>query len=219
MMQTKEAWRVGLVFGIISVILHLAGYVLYAQGIVRGEVVTNPVSWFLWVVGSVVAYLVYNDIAKDKVKSALNFVCSVSMFFIFGLLVAGYMQDPTPLALDTDMVTDLWIAGVDLFVMFIWIRFRDKSLSIVNFFFQLDIIISFIPIVRATLADPSAEPLLPWALWTTAYLFQYWCVGWREEKPEEGEAKDDEKLQTPFNYFVWHLVMTVIILAGGTALL
>lgn len=220
MPHNAKAWRVGLVFGVVSAILHLAGYVLYAEGLINGEIETNVVSWSLWVVGTLIAYLVYRDIAHDWVKSLLNLICTISMFFIFGLLISNVLQGSISLEFDSEMITDLWIAVVDIFVMFIWILFRNRNLRVVNFFFQLDIIISFIPIVRATIADPSAEPLLPWALWAAAYLFQYWCVGYRvEEKIEENEDEGEEKLHTPFNYFAWHLVMACIILAGGAALL
>ncbi len=143
------------------------------------------------------------------------------MFSILGLL--GYKLWLTPeeyFVLDGDMLRDFAIAVLDIFVVFICFLFRKRSLGVVDGFFQLDIFLSFVPIMLATFADPTGETLLPWALWTVAYFLQYFCVGLRADiKDGEVDKESTKRSQnTPFHYLAWHAVMTVTVFFGGAAL-
>ncbi|HYD93539.1 MAG TPA: hypothetical protein VEB18_03775 [Candidatus Paceibacterota bacterium] len=222
MLQSKGLWRVGLVLGLLAGVLHLVGYVLYAHGILNGAIHTNIVSWGLWTFGSIVAFVTFQEIAHDWVKSFLNAVCVLGMFVIFGLILYQRGRDHVPFELDAGMITDLLIAVLDLFVMFIWILFRKRSLSVIDFWLQVDIIISFLPIMRSTIADPSSETLIPWVLWTFAYLAQYFCIACRaaDKVGDEVDLKSTKRsLNTPLNYLFWHGALAFVLLQGGAALL
>lgn len=221
MLQSKGLWHFGLVLGLLAAALHLAGYVLYGWGIWRGAIHTNPFSWGLWVLGAGIAYGVFREIAHDWVKSLLNLVCTLGMLVICGMVGSQYILGSASLTWDTDTEINLAITVLDIFVMFIWILFRKRSLNVLDFWFQVDIFVSFLPIVRATHADPTGETLLPWVLWTLAYTVQVFCVACRpaDRIGDEVDEKSTRRiLHTPLHYLFWHAIM-VAMLVGGTALL
>ena len=200
--------RMGMWLGIFAAVLHAIAYITYGFDIWQGDVHTNPISWFLWVIGTFISYLIVRDISKDWAISLLNAVCAIGMTGVFILICYKITSSGLPITATFDAVTDIPIALLDIVVMGVWLKYRKSHLRLVNVVFQIDIFLSFLPIAFATLAHPTSETFAPWAIWTCAYLVQVLCVMYRASHANR------ESIHTPIHYLAWHFFMATVVLYG-----
>jgi len=89
---------------------------------------------------------------------------------------------------------------LDLGVLGFWTM--TKSDEYTNLLFQIDVILSFIPIIRGTWKNPRCERALPWFVWSCAYVLFGATVLMRYEKWWD--------LMYPINYLALHLTVGFI---------
>ncbi len=147
--------------GVMSGVMQLAGYITYIVGMAKFGVRPNFTSWGLWVFGAAVSILVYQSETSDAWKLVLPITCAVCSVVValYALLQRSF---------DIPDKLDVFIALCDIAVIGLWIAFKNSHLA--YYFLILDTTISFLPIVRSTLANPQAEIKEAWAIWTLAYV-------------------------------------------------
>lgn len=148
------------VLGVTAGLIQLAGYWLYNKGLRKTEINPNATSWAIWGIGSVVAVIVYSDLVNDWVLEFLPTVCAVAALLTFiHMMVRGTFKRPDR--------TEALIFVLDMAVLLYY--FTSDNALIANIFMVIDILISFVPIIRSTWDDPIAEDPKPWLIWSGAY--------------------------------------------------
>ncbi len=180
----------GILFGVLAGIIQVCGYWIYNRKLAKNEIRPNVTSWAIWGIGSFIAYALYSDLANDWVKEFLPLVCAIAAVATFvHMAVRGSFQKPDR--------TDVQIFALDIAVVSFWIYSNDPILS--NVLLELDIWISFAPILRSTWKHPETEDATPWKLWSVAYLLFTIAVIMRWEKWWD--------LLLPLNYLVLHVAI------------
>ena len=173
--------------GVLAGLVQLAGYYIYNKHLTSEKIRPNATSWALWAVGSLMVVALYHDLAADWVKEFLPFVCALALIATFiHMTVRGSFLRPDRL--------DLEVLALDAVVVLYWVVSDDPFIS--NVFLELDIWITFIPIIRSTWKDPSTEESKPWLIWTVAYALFTIVVILRWEKWWD--------LLLPINYLILH---------------
>lgn len=197
----------GAVIGILAGCVHAYAYWLYGTYVWSGRIDANIVSWGLFACEFLVL-IAYRDFTDDWAKDLLYIVCAVSALAIFVMVCAKLIMTGTPIETRVDRY-DVAVIFLNIFVLFVWMRFRDKDApGIIDGLIQFVIILDFIPIWRTTSADPSIEWWKPWAIWTGAYCLQLLCVALRWDGRRESAI-------TTIHYIAWHAAMTGLIYAGA----
>lgn len=162
---------------ILAGILQLVGYWIYNQGIWRGEIKPNSATWFLWALGSGIATCSYVSISNDWVKNILPIACAIACIgtFLFSLVLftckKATMESPDKY--------DWLIIFLDVMVVVFWMATGMKEEA--HLLLQLDLILSFIPIIKHTFTNPEDEKPIPWIFWCTAYVFMILSIAMRFE--------------------------------------
>lgn len=203
----KGARLLGAVFGVAAAAVHAYAYALYDLKVWNGEIDGNVTSWGLFACEFLIL-LAYRDFSKDWAMDLLYVTCAVLGFVTFVMVCLKLYLSGIPIQTKLDYY-DALIIVVNVFVLFMWMRFRDKDApGIIDWLLQLTIVLDFIPIVRSTLANPSNEWDVPWGVWTIAYILQIFCVRWRSNGCQETET-------TTIHYIAWHLAMFGICHSGA----
>lgn len=176
--------------GITAGIVQLHGYWVYNSHVRKGHIIPNGASWFIWGIGSLIAFFIYFDLTHDLIKSTLPFLCSLAAFVTFVFFaIRGHLSKPDSF--------EIYILILDFCVVVFWLTTGNPRLA--SLFLQIDVIISFIPIIRSTLIDPSSEKPGAWKIWTLAYLLLTVTVLIRWESWWE--------LLFPINYLLLHALI------------
>jgi len=174
--------------GVLAGLVQLAGYWLYNKKLSHSEINPNVITWAIWGLGSVVAVIIYKDLANDWVKEFLPTVCAIAAFATFvHMMVRGSFQRPDRLEIE--------LLILDVMVVVYWVVSDNPFLS--NVFLIIDIQISFAPILRSTWRFPETEDPKPWLVWSLAYTMLTAVVIMRWEKWWD--------LLLPVNYLILHL--------------
>ncbi len=179
-----------IVFGIVAGVVQLAGYWVYNKKLESKEINPNATTWAIWGLGSFVAVMLYQDLAHDWVKEFLPIVCSIAAFGTFvHMMIKGSFQRPDRL--------DIEMFLLDTAVVTYWIMSDDPISA--NVLLEVDIWISFLPILRSTWNKPETEDPKPWFIWSIAYTLLTVTVLMRWEKWWD--------LLLPVNYLILHLAI------------
>lgn len=176
-------------------IVQILGYVIYNREMFLGRIKPNATSWFMWGMGSALATWSYVALSQDWVKDILPVTCAIVciLTFVFALLQGNYQRP--------DMY-DVFVCVLDMGILGFW--FLTDSDEYTNLLFQIDAILSFVPIIKGTWKNPSNERATPWIMWSIAYSLMGVVVLMRFEKWWD--------LMYPVNYFVLHLTIVFIVL-------
>ncbi len=155
--------------------VHVLGYAVYIAFVRRGQIDANPLSWLMFAYGTgLLTFLEYRSGAAWT-ELLLPIACSVSSVAVAALsLRTTRMQKvefPDIAAFCVDVLLTLAYVGV-------WAASRNgldhayAELAVIGFLVcaNLTTVTAFAPLLRSTFACPSNERILPWMLWTTAYL-------------------------------------------------
>lgn len=168
--------QLALAIGVLAGLVQLAGYWQYNKIMSQDPAhKPNAATWFMWGAGGVEELIVYAALVQDRSKEILPAVCAVVVTITF---LRVWWREGT-LSLDRK---DWLVIGVDVFVIAFWFVTHDPVAS--NVLLGMDISISFIPIIKSTLAHPNGERPQPWRTWTSAYalltlvVVLQWENGW-----------------------------------------
>jgi hypothetical protein len=138
----------------------LAGYWFYNKKIAKSDIRPNATTWGLWAAASFPVVLVYFDLTGDWVKNLLPLTCAIAAIGTFvHMMIRGSFQKPNRIELE--------IAALDVAVILYWVACDDPFIT--SIFLEIDIWITFIPILQTTWNHPETEDPKPWIIWTVAY--------------------------------------------------
>ena len=182
--------KLAIVFSIAAGLVQLAGYWIYNKKLASKEINPNATTWVIWGLGSFVAFALYKDLANDWVKEFLPFVCAIAALITFAhMMLRGSFQRPDRL--------DIEMFFLDAAVVAYWISSNDPISS--NVLLEIDIWISFLPILRSTWFKPETEDPKPWFIWSVAYTLLTIAVIMRWDKWWD--------LLLPVNYLILHFAI------------
>lgn len=180
--------------GYVSGTVHVIAFIVYNKRMLKGLSNPNTTSWALWALLSSLNFASYLDMSDDMVKSTISLASASACIFTFVFSIfKGRITKP-----------DFWDGLIFLFsgvsIMVWWIY---QSSTYANLVLQLAIAISFIPTFRDVITDCDKEKLLPWAIWSGAYVISIIVVMLRWE----GHYQD---LAYPINGFVMHGIVGLL---------
>jgi hypothetical protein len=164
-------------FGVLALLLHLAGYAWYALGILRGRTRPNAASWFMWLVGAWVEYRTFDAIDSHWTTSALPLACFLGCCAIF--MVTAVLQFARRAAGSPEIVyqpargTDYLAVGFDLGAWALYALTGGAAWA--NVLAVTTSVVSFVPIWKSTLRHGHEAPG-PWLVWCAAYLAMFGAV-------------------------------------------
>lgn len=144
----------------IAATLHLSAYVVYGRMTGRGEARANTATWILWVFLSALNATSYVLMSGDLMKGAVACAGAVACTVTFAYALSKGKASPIGL-------WDGAALGVGLLAAAAWLAFRSATYA--NLILQGGFVVSMIPVYRAVLKDPRAEPPVPWLMWGSAY--------------------------------------------------
>ena len=201
----KALGRLGAQAGYVAAILQAIAFVWYCVVVFSNDAHTNPISWWLWSGETLVGLLIYADRTRDAYKWLAEAVALVGVIAVAGYLAARIFIGDASVILAPVESIDVYIAIAAIGTFVFWLLTRKKwgpGASI--WVFQVVLVLAVFPLVRATYANPVAEPLWPWALWTASFSFQFLSAALRWD--------GYEPLVNPLNYAITHGLVTWIIL-------
>ncbi|HVT74805.1 MAG TPA: hypothetical protein VHD69_00045 [Candidatus Paceibacterota bacterium] len=187
-----------ILLGALACITQVYGYWIYNKAIYKGDIKPNATSWGLWGLGSAVAYWSYTRLDNGWIEDMLPLVCAVICFGTFAMaLIKGKFEKAKR--------EDILIGALDIMVIAFWLS--SKSDVATNVWMQIDVVISFLPILRDSWRKPQDEQLKPWIVWCVAYTLMFASV--LLVMIEEGKA--GWSLMYPSVYFVLHLAVALVV--------
>lgn len=187
-----------IVLGVLACITQVYGYWLYNRAIYSGEVKPNSTSWALWGIGSLVAYWSYSKLDNGWIEDMLPLVCAVICVgtFVLALLKGKFEK----------VKREDWLIGIlDIEVIAFWLVSDSEVWT--NVLMQVDVAISFFPIIRDTWRNPGHESPKPWKVWCVAYTLMFTSVLIMISVKGSGWAS----LMYPVNYFFLHVIIVLIV--------
>lgn len=164
--------------GYLAAALMAIGYSLYAMSLFANEIEPNLTTWGLWALGGVIEFqALAGTVQQQRKESVLGvfrpetlaiLICSVFVVVIFviilalssaGILTAGF----APIG-----ILDLLVVPIDLWV--IWALIKEKNATKANMLMQIDIALTYAPIISTTHASPGNENFWIWTIWAVAYV-------------------------------------------------
>jgi len=153
--------NLAMVLGVLAGLIQLTGYWQYHKVMITHDGhKPNAASWFMWGVGGIVELVIYAALVDDHSKEILPAVCAVVAVILF--LRVWWREHSFRLNLE-----DWIIISCDFVVVAFW--FLTKNPYAANALLGLDMVLSFVPILRSTLENPKNEHPAPWKTWTIAY--------------------------------------------------
>lgn len=158
-------------FGMLALLLHVAGYAWYALGIFRGRTRPNAASWFMWLIGAWVEYRTFDAIDSHWSTSALPLACFLGCCAIFAVTVALQLVKRAGGSREVIYLpargADYLAVGFDLGAWALYVATGGAAWA--NVLAVTTSVVSFIPIWRSTLRHGHEAPG-PWFVWCAAYL-------------------------------------------------
>ena len=199
--------QIGAFLGYIGAAVSFTAYTTYAVFLLQGRTDTNVITWGLWAVESILSFHIYRRQVKGDLPKYLEELvaaigcCTVTAVLFGRATLAG-----------VDILKQLhWVDGISviLFLIVLYIYKTTKDVWNATLAFQGVVIFSSLPLVRSVFENPTAEPLLPWILWTLGFLFQLLCVIARS-----GGLASYRTFPTPMNYLFWHGFVAIIVFSS-----
>lgn len=164
--------KIAIIISVLAGIVQLVGYYQYNSGIYKGIIKPNSATWFLWALGSLIAMGSYISISNDWVKNILPIACAIACMatFVFSYF-RGELSKPDAF--------DFFVITLDVSVLFFWIvtGMREEA----HVLLQLDLVVSFVPILKQAWVNPKDERVNPWVLWCIAYVLMMVAIWLRFE--------------------------------------
>ncbi len=164
------------IFGIISGVLQVGGYLYYAKKAQTGEIEPNPTSWIMWGYGTTLIFALELDSGASAAMLILPAACALSSIAVgFICWQRGKLRLPRERWEKTALGTDLaltaayvasWILLGTALLTDAQKHGTDIAILIIG---NLSVFVTFIPMLINTWREPRLEDPLPWTIWTAAY--------------------------------------------------
>ncbi len=200
---------VGAVFGYTAAFMNAVGLAWYSRDMFFGETITNPVTWWLWLVETIISLIIYVDRTKDMSKWATEAVSAVGVSIISLFLLFQTLSGEAHSVFETVELVDYIAATFAVVALVVWIVTRKTyGAGIALWVFQLALLSAIFPLMRSAVVETAVEPLGPWVLWTIAFAFQAICAYLRWD--------GYEPIVSPINYTITHGLIAITILHSAT---
>ncbi len=157
-------------------VLQAAAYALYVRSAMRHEIDPNPTAWLMWAYGTTLLLVLEYDQNATGYVLVLPGVCAVCCLAVAGLCWRkGTLGWPNEKSDRTALWIDLVITAAYLVVLaagmvgFVSAAHDWLAKMFILVCANASTFVSFVPIVRSTRENPTAERWQPWAVWTVAY--------------------------------------------------
>lgn len=168
-MNITATWPV--VFGALSLLLHVTGYACYAREMFLGRTRPNAASWLMWLTGAWVEYVTFDAINSHWSTSALPLACFAGCCAIFAVTAALQLAKWRSDSRETVYLPARWpdYAAVSADLGAYAAYAITSGAAWAHAFAVTTSIVSFIPIWRTTWRHGHEAPG-PWLIWCAAYL-------------------------------------------------
>ena len=178
--------------GLIAGIIQAAGYVYYGYYVFKNTINPNTGSWLIWSYGNAIVCINYILLGGNlSFSDSLPVVCSI-LCVISGILFIFFKKIKKP------KTYEVLILFVDITITIYWYVTKENITTFI--LLQISVFISFVPIIREVLTDPSSERKKPWIIWSIAYGILFLSQ----------ITELDLKAIYPLNYMLLHTVIAVI---------
>lgn len=161
MLQDKLFW-----LGLISIIINLIGYVPYIQGIFKGTVKPQRITWGIWVVLTSITFI--NQVINGGGYSAYFFGSTT-------LLVTTVFLLSIKRGMGGRSKFDLFVLFASLALFALWVVIRDtRTTTIIAVMIDC---IAALPTLYKAYIHPETEVYLQWILAAVAGFFSMLAVG------------------------------------------
>jgi hypothetical protein len=205
LMRSHALRNIGTVAGYANAVLQIVAFAWYGITIYSGATHTNPITWYLLFIETVVGLLIYANHTKDVPKYAGEIIALIGVVGM-GIYLTTQTLWGTRLVWETvDWNTDLipTVAAVGAFLYWFPRRNSKRHSRIALWLYQIAIFGAMGPLILSTWTHPTAEPFGPWAVWTVGFALQTICAAFRWE--------DKESLFNPINYAITHGIVAGIV--------
>jgi len=161
---------------ILAAILHGVAYVMYMFLVYDGDSVPNPATWTVSAFLASLNAITFAKGSKDLMAAAQFVVGSVGAIAVW--CIALYAGTFAPL----DSLSQTMLVLCFL-VIVVWKVTGFATYG--NVVIALTVVAAIIPTIKGVWDDPSSETVLPWALWTFAFLATICNVVRRKEEEHE----------------------------------
>lgn len=184
------------IIGLLAGIAQIIGYVWYTIYVVRNIIKPNTGSWSIWAYGNAIICWNYIFLTNGNFsltfKETLPVVCSVCCLLV--AILFFFLRK-----LEKPKLYEVIIFIVDLCITVYWILTGETKVT--HILLQISVGISFIPIIRETIQDPTSERSGPWFVWSIAYVMFF---------ISELSTGNFWLWLFPLQYFVWCFLMALI---------
>lgn len=185
-------WHVATV--LVAVVLTLAAFWIYNQ---NGSKISTG-TWIILAGGDSLDLASYFVMTESWWKNAVPAAFAVASIITFGYALARKRFAWPDLF-------DWLIVGMDALITVMWWQFTTATEA--NLLYQATTIVAFIPMYRGLLNGRETESLLPWVLWSLAFLLFIAAV--------ISQLQTWEEAIYPAVGFLTHLMVVVIVLKKG----
>jgi hypothetical protein len=169
--------------------MHVLAFWIYHNQMLKGFSTPQLGTWGLWVFISTMNCISYIAMSGDLVKGILPIMSTVACIWVF-------LKATTKKSFVRFDFWDKIVFWIGMTALGFWWYYRSATYG--NLLLQISIVISFIPTYRGIWEKPETErKVLPWFVWSGAYLFTLTTVILRWE----GQYQD---IVYPVNGFVMH---------------
>ncbi|WP_157999629.1 SET domain-containing protein [Allomesorhizobium alhagi] len=166
-----------MVFGILSGVLQVAGYLYYANKARKRELEPNSTSWIMWGYGTSLLLVIELDSGATAAMLILPTACALSSIAVgFICWQHNTLRWPKETWERTSLYTDLMLTAMYAGT---WVLLGTSLLSdtqkeaadiAILVLVNLSTFVTFIPMLINTWREPRNENPWPWTVWTAAYL-------------------------------------------------
>lgn len=163
------------IVGIVSGIVQIIGYVAYYRHAVRGDIHPNAASWLIWFYGNVVICISYFSIGDFAWEGVLPIACALAnIWIVIALWSKGFFGK---------IGRSEWVfVSIDVSIVVLWILLEYTGIRglfgslaripvavFIHLLLLASAVVSFVPLIKETASERSAEHHVPWIIWSCAY--------------------------------------------------
>lgn len=160
----------------VAAALQAVAYGVYLRRAWDGRIDPNPTSWLMWAYGTGLVVVLESDQGIHPALRLLPTVCAGCCMAVAGLCWRrGSLRWPEErtdgVALGIDLTATGIYAAVSLAVTagsMSW-ALANAGKGILLVCLSVGTVVSFVPMLRSTREEPTAEDPTPWTIWTGAY--------------------------------------------------
>lgn len=164
--------------GIMAAALQAAGYLVYGSRVLRRDILPNPTSWLMFAYGTTLLLILEWDRDASFALLALPAVCAMMSigvaFYCLRHVGRGWWPEHPLERFSFMFDVFLTISYLTVWILlirgFIGEELKDLADIVILACWNVGVFTSFFPLLRQVYRHPMTEHVLPWVIWTVAYV-------------------------------------------------